>query len=313
MEPFTLVLANGAALTGLTNLPGVRPTSPTFKPLIVGVHGGTYSSAYFDVDAKHTAALASNALNVPWVGIDRPGYKGTTSFYPIHSGSSYPEMDGEWLHKFILPAIWREFGEPQGCNSMVLLCHSLGVPAAVIAAAMLAEEVATAANYPLSGIILSGFGTQLAAGQGPPQLADASAPPEFANMPPEVKDAILLPPGTCDPSAYEHTARLNTSCRFEEVNDIHTVWIPHVKTAWAPLVRVPVMIGLAERDCFWAGDTAHLKDFEAAFTASPSVSASLIKRAPHNLEMSFWSQGWYARCFGFALECAASFGVALRT
>ena len=140
MQPFTLTLTNGATLTGLANLPEALPTGPNFKPLMVGLHGGSYSSDYFHVDEKHTAALASNGLGIPWVAVDRPGYKGSTSFYPIPEGSSYHKTLGEWLHRLILPALWQKFGEPQGCTSMVLLCHSLGTPGAVIAAAKLSRH-----------------------------------------------------------------------------------------------------------------------------------------------------------------------------
>jgi len=34
-----------------------------------------------------------------------------------------------------------------------------------------------------------------------------------------------------------------------------------------------------------------------------------VPGAPHAIELSYWGQGWYARCFGFAMECAANLGV----
>jgi hypothetical protein len=39
------------------------------------------------------------------------------------------------------------------------------------------------------------------------------------------------------------------------------------------------------------------------------VEGGLIRNAPHCLELSYWSQGWYARCYGWAMECAASFAM----
>lgn len=47
----------------------------------------------------------------------------------------------------------------------------------------------------------------------------------------------------------------------------------------------------------------------AAFKKSERVEGGLVQKAPHCLELSHWSVGWYARCFGWALECAASFAV----
>jgi hypothetical protein len=70
------------------------------------------------------------------------------------------------------------------------------------------------------------------------------------------------------------------------------------------------MIGLAERDQLWKGTDEHVKGFASAFSGSPRVDGSVVRGAPHNLEMSYWAQGWYARSFGFAMECAASFAAA---
>ncbi|KAL2128212.1 hypothetical protein VTI74DRAFT_9513 [Chaetomium olivicolor] len=316
MEQFTLTLANGAMLTGLTNLPTASPTAPKFKPLMVGLHGASYSSDYFDVDEKHTAALASNGLGIPWVAVDRPGYKGSTSFYPIPDGLSYHEVLGEWLYRYILPALWQTFGEPHGCSSMVLLCHSLGTPGAVIAAALLAREAdtGTPAAYPLSGIIASGFGIQSASSssRNNSHTSKEDGPsPELFGFPPDVKNRMMLPEGTCDRAVYAHTARLNVPFPGRERDDaLQELFTRRFRTNWAPLVRVPVMIGIAERDAWWKGEDEHVKDFAAVFTRSPKVEGSVIRGAPHNLEMSYWAQGWYARCFGFGMECAVGFALA---
>ncbi|KAK3306720.1 uncharacterized protein B0T15DRAFT_501348 [Chaetomium strumarium] len=336
MEPFTLQLANGGTVTGLANLPAASPTTtPRFKPLMVGLHGASYSSAYFDVDAKHTAALASDGLGVPWVAVDRPGYKGSTSFYPIPEQSSYHEVLGEWLHRYILPAVWQAFGEPRGCNSMVLLCHSLGAPGAVVAAALLARddgEAKDAGNppgyYPLSGIVASGFGTQASGGgnssSGGNNDNRAHVPipsnkekepeddPELITFPAEVKDTMMLPAGTCDDAVYAHTARLNEPFPARERDDAlpEAAFARRFRTHWAPLVRVPVMVAVAERDPWWEADDEHTSHLAALFAASRKVEARVIPGAPHNLEMSHWAQAWYARCFGFGMECAVGFALA---
>lgn len=108
---------------------------------------------------------------------------------------------------------------------------------------------------------------------------------------------------------YAHTARLNYPMPRREVQGVWDVWLPRVEREWAPRVRVPVMLGLAERDVYWQGTAEHVRVLAAAFAGSPRVEASVIRGAPHNLEMTYWAQGWYARCFGFGMECAASFAV----
>ncbi|KAK1755621.1 hypothetical protein QBC47DRAFT_191956 [Echria macrotheca] len=308
MQSFKLTLANGATLTGLSNLPPHNPTTtPKYRPLMVGLHGGSYSAGYFDVNEKVSASITSNGLGVPWVAIDRPGYRTSTSFNPIPEGSSYFEMIGSWLHAYILPALWSEFGAPQGCTGVVLHCHSLGTTGGVISAGLHATEIKQGKTpaYPLLGVISSGFGTRSIYAMETPEPK-----PEFIEIPGKHKDAMFLPPGSCDESVWEHTDRLNEPLPVREVDEVRAVWLERFKTEWAPLVEVPVMIGIAERDVFWEGSEEHVRDFGGAFTASPRVDGSLIRGATHNLEMNYWAPGWYARCFGFGLECAASFALA---
>jgi hypothetical protein len=309
MQPFEIMLANGATLTGLHNLPDPSITTLKYCPLVVGLHGGSYSSLYFDVDANHTAAIQSNALGVPFVAINRPGYEGSTTFYPLPEGSSFEKESGVWFHRYILPALWTEFGLPRGCSSIVLHCHSLGAPGAIIAAARTSqeEEASEKLQYPLSGMIISGWGTKLVEHD----LGDRNPgpPPTHANMPLPVKDIMMMPQGTCDPEMYKHTERLDRPLPYEELGTLRSRWLPQWKTEFGQYVKIPVMIGVAEKDALWEGTEEHVKDFASAFTASERVDASLIRRAPHNIEMSYWAQGWYARSFGFAVECAASFSV----
>ena len=302
MKEFTITLSNGATLTGLCNIPppssDITPNASKYRPLIVGLHGGSYSSLYFDVDKNHTASNASDALSVPFIAVNRPCYENSTSFYPIPENSSFPEQYGEWLHHFILPALWTEFGTPN-CNCIVLHCHSLGASGAIIAAAKHAQEAGEARQYPLGGIVISGWGSQVL----PPQPGrDFSVP--------AVRDAVMLPPGTAEAEVYEHTARLMRPIPDEEYTDIHDVWVPRWRTEWAPKVKVPLMLAVAERDLLWLGTDEHLRDWMAAFSGSVRVDGSFLRGAPHNIEMSLWSKAWYSRCFGFAIECAVSFGVA---
>ncbi|KAK3376152.1 Alpha/Beta hydrolase protein [Lasiosphaeria ovina] len=318
MHRFSLPLANGGTVSGLVNLVEAGPATSQYRPLMVGLHGGSYSGEYFDVDDKHTAALASTGLGVPFVAIDRPGYGDSTPFSPIPKRSSNHEMGADWLHNLALPAVWATYGEPQGCNSVVLLCHSLGSPVAIMAAAKLASEEEQAANgntdgpghkpprYPLAGIAMSGFGS---VDETKRQADTVAALPEVFKYPNEVKNDMLIPDGTCDPAVYAHTDRLNCAFPSREILDIWDVWMPRFRGEWAAQVRVPVLVAIAERDVFWKGTAEAARDFASAFTGSKRVESALVRGAPHNLEMSYWAQAWYGRCFGFALECAVEYAL----
>jgi len=314
MEAFKLTLPNGAPLTGIANIPSRSSVPGTpYRPLLIGIHGGTYKSTYFDVNETISAKPTSDSLAIPFVAFDRPDYGGTGSVLPIPEGSSFFNEWGLWLHRYILPTLWDKFGKPSDCTAMVLLCHSLGAPGAIVAAAMHAdEEQATGkAPYPLAGLIMSGWGS-IPMDTSPPNQATDPPPPPKADekevFPPAARQR-LIPPGTADPALYEHADRLGQPMPVVERAHIATKWLPEWRERWAAKVRVPLMYALAEREALWPSSREHVADFTAAFPAARRVDATFLRGAPHNIEQSYWGPGWYARCFGFAMEVVADAGV----
>jgi len=305
MQPFSLELPGEGNVAGICSLPfSVSNTSPKSRPLIIGLHGGGYNSEYFNAHPAYTAAIPSTAYQVPFVAIDRPCYGGTSSFLPIPRESSFPLESGKWLHERIIPAIWREFGVPQACTCVVLLCHSLGVAAGVPAAAMCAADTDPA--YPLGGIIASGLGSEAHKDMKHAGAPQANFGPDHIKNPAEGKDQVMFAPGTVDPEILELSEKLNQPMPVEEVRGMLDTWIPQWRHRWAPEITVPVMFALAGLDKFYEPSQKHLETCVKALSKSPRVDGSVINGAPHCIELSYWSHGWYARCFGFALECAAA-------
>lgn len=308
MKAFEFRLSNTVTLTGICNLPPRSSSNQRQAPLIVGIHGGSYKSSYFHADEKHTAKLSSDALGVPFVAIDRPCYGGSTSLLPIPSESSFQEELATRLHQLILPRIWTEFGQTSHCNCIVLHAHSLGAPGAVIASALHAREHATTgkSSYPLGGLILSGFGTrQINPGFNP--FEGINPPPTTVNYPLDLKQQMMLPDGTADAEIYKIGEQMDEPMPMQEMQILYGLWLdPAWRSRWTNNVKVPLMIGLFGKDCFWVPTEEHLQEFIACFPGSPRRDGSIVKGAPHCTELSHWSQGWYARCFGFAMECAES-------
>ncbi len=71
-------------------------------------------------------------------------------------------------------------------------------------------------------------------------------------------------------------------------------------------VGVPVMYALAEKDRLWTVSEQHVRDFAGASRGSPRVESGLVLDTAHCMELSRVGRGWYARVFGFALECAVA-------
>ncbi|KAF6808248.1 hypothetical protein CSOJ01_07661 [Colletotrichum sojae] len=302
MEPFRLTLSNDAVVSGLSSISHPKSSSTDHRPLIVGLHGGTYESQYFDATPRYSASIPSLAFGVPFVAIDRPSYRATSSLHPIPNGSDFPQETGIWLHRYILPKLWTEFGVPNRCNSVVLLCHSLGVMGGVVAASLHARDEKPL--YPLGGLIASGLGDT----HKDPSFTEEYLDNEdlgYETIPVASKDAIMFPPGTAPAEIFEQSQRLNTPTPRSETALFKRVYLRVWKEKYAVHIKVPVMFALVDDDSFFVVNEQELKTCAGAFRNSPRVDVSLVPGAPHCMEISYWSQGWYARCFGFSMECAA--------
>lgn len=305
MQPFQFTLCNNGTVAGVHSVPPSHAARDDHRPLVVALHGGCYDHHYFNATPKYSAAFVSEALGVPFVSIDRPSYGGTSSVLPIPDDSDFYQETGRWLHRYILPKLWSEFGVPNRCTCVVLLSHSFGVMGGIVAAALHAQD--DAPLYPLAGLIANGMGNT----QSP---VITGAPPSFlpidddhALFPPDKKDKIMFKPGTVDPEILAHCERLNAVTPLTEVTQFPAMWLPVWKEKWAPLVKTSVMFCLVEDDPFFVVNEEEMGICLRSFRNSPRVDGSLVRAAPHCMELSYWSQGWYARCFGFAMECSASF------
>ncbi len=304
MQPFQFQLSNNGTVAGVHCIPPLSASRVNHRPLIVALHGGCYDHQYFDATPKYSASLTSDAFGVPSVSIDRPSYGGTSSILPIPEGSDFYQETGRWLHQYILPKLWSELGVPNQCNCVVVLAHSLGVMGGIVAAALHAQD--DAPLYPLGGLIANGMGNTQSKFMMTARPSYISVDDDHTLFPVDKKDGIMFKPGTTDPEILAHCERLNAVSPLSDVTQFPTAWLPVWKEKWASLVKTSVMFCLVEDDPFFVVDEEEMAICVRSFRNSVRVDGSLVRAAPHCMELSYWSQGWYARCFGFAMECAAS-------
>ena len=129
-----------------------------------------------------------------------------------------------------------------------------------------------------------------------------------SNFPDDFKGPIMLGPpeeGMADQSIYKQTAALQSDTPAGELSDTLTQWLGYW-AKYAAEVSVPVMYGLAEKDNLWSVSERSVRSFAAAFAKSPRVESGIILGSAHCSELCKVSRGWYARAFGFALECAVA-------
>lgn len=72
-------------------------------------------------------------------------------------------------------------------------------------------------------------------------------------------------------------------------------------------VTLLIMCAMGERNWLWEGGKTYIRDFEKWFPKCPRFDGSTVLGAPHSLEWSLVGQGWYVRCFGWAMEVCGSF------
>ncbi|KAL8765407.1 MAG: hypothetical protein Q9209_007513 [Squamulea sp. 1 TL-2023] len=356
MESFSLTLDNNAIVSGLRT-PAGQKSLPKDTPLIVALHGGSYSADYYNATPTYSALPYSTFLRVPFIALNRPGYKDSTDLpNSVPDGSTFLQEEGRYLHNQILPAVWKAYADDYGVSSIVILAHSLSVPMTIVAAALNATTSSPASSdqvhqeqragreqasdqepkpqqdilkerdrdgkdesanentkaYPLAGIILSGFGTTPNASTMARvhPLVDPNAP--RVTFPPSLKDELMLfPPsaGFTDPEIYEKTESLNTSAGKAEFADAVGHWPTYWRERYAKYVRCPVMYALVENDCFWMSTNEAMEEFAESFESSVRVDKGVVMGGVHCLELCRAGRGWYARVFGWAVECGVAFGL----
>lgn len=256
-------------------------------PLVIAIHGGTYTSVYFDVPGCSLLERAA-ALGIPMMALDRPGYLGSTALPPAEAtiGRNAERLDDA------IGRIWRQAASP--ARGIVLIGHSIGGAIAVSIASR-------RPSWPLLGVAVSGVGLLT-----PPESGEAwAALPDVAmiDLPPQMKDQVMFGPAwTFDAAMPARTRPADAPCPRAELIDITAGWHKRVH-ALAAEVIVPVHYRQAEFDRLWIVDAAQVAGFGAAFSASPSVDARLYQSAGHCIDFHRLGAAFQLEQLAFALRC----------
>lgn len=261
---------------------------PGRGPLVIAIHGGSYSSAYFDVPG-YSLLLAGDRSDVPVIALDRPSYGLST---PLAPEDSTIARNAEVLVQAVA-GIWET--RKTSHAGVFLIGHSIGAATAVTMAAR-------KPSWPLIGIAISGVGLSVAPGD---DVRWAALPAGLVTLPAEIKDFVMFgPPGTygADMPAASHVA--NTTCPRAELIDITTTW-PRVVREVTAEVEVPVHYRQAEFDRLWVASREQVDAFAKAFSKSPRVDSRLFADAGHCIDFHSPAAVFHEEQLTFALDCAA--------
>ena len=287
-SPFSLSVGE-RHYSGRTNL-GAEFSPAAGAPLVIALHGGTYSSQYFDISGYSLLDRATTA-GVPVIAIDRPNYGDSTE---LQSAGSIIFDNAEVLSAAI-GSIWAEYGA--GRPGVVLVGHSIG---GGIATAIAASTPA----WPLIGLATSGCLVRV-----PMESAEAWAqlpPIPMIELPVPLKDQLMFgPAGTfsADMPAQSHPS--NTAVPKAELLDITGGWLEKREETTAR-VTVPVHHRQGEFDNLWITSQREIDEYAAGFTAAASVDAALQRGSGHCIDFHLPSGEFQASQLAFAARCAAA-------
>jgi pimeloyl-ACP methyl ester carboxylesterase len=271
------------SFSGRSSGAGVKGT-----PLVVAIHGGTYTSAYFDVPG-HSLFDKARLLGIDIIAIDRPGYGHT----PLLNSQAMTLKGQATYIASELHRVWESHGAER--SGVVLLGHSIG-------AAIAAMIASSHEKLPLLGLAISGVGMRT-----PPEhraMWGALPKIDLVSLPDAMKDEVMFgPPGSypSDMPAASHVA--NTTAPRVELVDIVGTWQDHVRDVLGS-ITVPVHYRQGEHDHLWIVGEGEVADFKSALTASPSVDAALVPGMGHCLDYHCYGPTLQEQQLQFALRCS---------
>lgn len=274
---------------GLTGRARVPQTIDANMPLVVAIHGGTYTSRYFDIPG-YSLLDRAEANGIPILAIDRPGHGDSPL---LEAGESDIAGQARFLTRALHQG-WETFGV--GTAGMVIIAHSIG-------AAISLRMASAPDGLPLLGIAVSGVGLRT-----PPdhrEMWNALPDMPHVDLPDPMKDEVMFgPSGSFDAPmpAASHVA--NTSAVRAELVDIVSTWQDHVHDVLGR-IEVPVHYRQAEVDRLWIVDESEVSGFARALTGSPRVDAAMMQGTGHCMDFHRIGEALHLQQLGFALQCAA--------
>ncbi|WNM31881.1 alpha/beta fold hydrolase [Streptomyces sp. Li-HN-5-11] len=255
------------------------------RAVIVALHGGATTSAYFDHPGHPRLSLLRTAAAAGFtvVALDRPGYGSS-------AGHEERMRTPEQRTDFAFAAMNAFLADRDGGLGVFLWAHSAGCELAV----RMAGDPRAAG---LLGVELAGMGRT----HHPRSLA---AMEEWRRDPartrPNLRRALWDPPHAYPPDVYGGRGIGAPSPSYEGSRD---GWQEEFARL-AARVRVPVHITLAEYEQVWANGPEGLADLASMFTGSPRVVPHEQAGAGHNTSVSRTALAYHLHVLAFVEECA---------
>ena len=266
---------------------GLLSEAPDPRAIVVAIHGGATTSAYFDCPGHPRLSLLrlGTALGFTAIALDRPGF-----------GSSAPhadKMDDPQRRVGLAYAAVDEIlgSRPRGAGLFVL-AHSAGCE---LALRMAADE----RGSQLLGLEIAGTGRR-----HQPAARDVLRRPELSDVRKGVRELLWQTAHLYPAEVIDGAVRGSWSPAYEAT--VVANWPKRDFPALAAQVRTPVRFSLADHEQFWESGQAGLADVAAMFTASPRVVVNEQRDSGHNLSLSLTAAAYHLGVLAFVEECIDS-------
>jgi alpha-beta hydrolase superfamily lysophospholipase len=256
---------------------------PEPRAVIVAIHGGATTGAYFDCPGHPRLSLLRKAASLGYtaIALDRPGY-GSSAMY--QDEMTMPERRVELAFGAV-----EKIAVPSGRGAgLFLFAHSLGCE---LALRMAVDE----RGIDLLGIELAGTGLNYHA-DATPVLSQAT----MTHRPAGLRD-LLWQPTALYPAEVLTGALSAPGARYE--SEVTANWPRRDFPATAGRVRVPVEFSAADHESVWASSPAELADIAALFTAAPRVVLNGVADSGHNLSVGLNADAYHQHVLSFIEEC----------
>ncbi|RDH78419.1 alpha/beta hydrolase [Mycolicibacterium moriokaense] len=256
------------------------------KAVIVAVHGGATSAAYFDCPGHPELSLLHSAVANGYtaIALDRPGY-GASAFYHDKMAEAESRVG------FALGAVDKIIGESSRGTGLFLLAHSAGCE---LGLRMAVDDRAT----DVLGVELSGTGLRYGE-EAKTVISEATA----TSRPAGLRDLLWQPTDLYPPEVL--TSGLSAPGAPYEA-DVTADWPRRDFPEIAGRVTVPVEFSVADHEKVWETTPQAVQAVAALFRSSPRVVLNEMADSGHNLSVG-WSAGEYhRRVLAFAGECTAA-------
>jgi pimeloyl-ACP methyl ester carboxylesterase len=272
-----VVLVDGVPMSALV------AAVPEPKAVLVAIHGGATSAAYFDCPGHPQLSLlrAAIANGCTAIALDRPGY-GVSAFY--HDDMAEPER----RVGFALGAVDKILGESDRGAGLFLLAHSAGCE---LGLRMAVDDRAA----DVVGVELSGTGLRYS-DEAKAVISEATLTSRPAGLrdllwqPTDLYPQEVLTGGLSAPGApYETDVTANWPRRD----------FPHI----AARVTVPVQFSVADHERVWEATPEAAQAVAALFTSSPRVVVNEMPDSGHNLSVGLSADVYHRRVLSFVGEC----------